>query len=94
VAEKNLKSFGGDMEFIKGGLVSMELRQIGPQFSPISEVILTLVPGTLNEIDRDLNQVVITLVAPNFIGKTSLKKRLILINWFQWTFKVRILMRF
>lgn len=64
VAEKLKRFTGGDKEFIKGGLVSMELRQIGPQFSPISEVILTLVPGTLNEIDRDLNQVVITLVAP------------------------------
>ena len=73
--EEKLKKFnGGDVEFIKGGLVSMELRQIGPQFSPISEVILTLVPGTLNEIDRDLNQVVITLVAPTASGKPLEKK--------------------
>jgi len=73
--EEKLKKFnGGDTEFIKGGLVSMELRQIGPQFSPISEVILTLVPGTLNEIDRDLNQVVITLVAPTVSGKPLEKK--------------------
>ncbi len=64
VAEKTRKFSSTDMEFIKGGLISMELRQIGPQFSPIAEVILTLVPGTLNEIDRDLNQVVITLAAP------------------------------
>jgi type II secretory pathway component GspD/PulD (secretin) len=52
----------------------MELRQIGPQFSPISEVILTLVPGTLNEIDRDLNQVVITLMAPVVVEKPTEKK--------------------
>ncbi|HTA76691.1 MAG TPA: secretin N-terminal domain-containing protein [bacterium] len=64
VAERVKKFSSTDVEFVKGGLISMELRQIGPQFSPIAEVILTLVPGTLNEIDRDLNQVVITLAAP------------------------------
>ena len=74
VAEKLRRFTGGDMEFVKGGLISMELRQIGPQFSPISEVILTLVPGTLNEIDRDLNQVVITLVAPVVSEKSTEKK--------------------
>jgi type II secretory pathway component GspD/PulD (secretin) len=74
VAEKLKKFTGGDVEFIKGGLVSMELRQIGPQFSPISEVILTLIPGTLNEIDRDLNQVVVTLVAPTVSEKPLEKK--------------------
>jgi type II secretory pathway component GspD/PulD (secretin) len=74
VTEKLKRFTGRDMEFIKGGLVSMELRQIGPQFSPISEVILTLVPGTLNEIDRDLNQVVISLVAPAVAEKQVEKK--------------------
>lgn len=74
VTEKLKRFTGGDVEFIKGGLVSMELRQIGPQFSPISEVILTLVPGTLNEIDRDLNQVVITLAAPAASEKQAEKK--------------------
>ncbi len=74
VSEKLKKFTGGDVEFTKGGLVSMELRQIGPQFSPISEVILTLVPGTLNEIDRDLNQVVITLIAPTASEKPIEKK--------------------
>jgi type II secretory pathway component GspD/PulD (secretin) len=52
----------------------MELRQIGPQFAPISEVILTLAPGTIHEIDRDLNQVVITLMAPVTAEKAVEKK--------------------
>jgi type II secretory pathway component GspD/PulD (secretin) len=74
VSEKIKKFSSADQEFVKGGLISMELRQIGPQFSPISEVILTLVPGTLNEIDRDLNQVVITLMAPIAAEKSVEKK--------------------
>src|SRR5260221_2720066 len=35
----------GDSELQKGGIIMMELRQIGPSFSPISEAILTLMPG-------------------------------------------------
>ncbi len=74
VAEKVKKFTNKDIEFIKGGLVSMELRQIGQQFSPIAEVILTLAPGTLHQIDRDMNQVVVTLVAPVVTEKPVEKK--------------------
>ncbi len=58
----------------KSGLLSLECRQIGPVFSPISEVLLTLLPGTVNQIDRDLNQVVLTLSAPPVIQKQETKK--------------------
>ena len=59
---RNVKA--SDEEVKKGGFVQMELRQIGPSFSPISEAIVTLLPGTSYQIDRDLNQVVLTLSAP------------------------------
>jgi type II secretory pathway component GspD/PulD (secretin) len=53
----------------KSGLLSMEIRQIGQNFSPISEAIVTIVPGTTYQIDRNLNQIVITLTAPPVVEK-------------------------
>lgn len=74
ISEK-LKNFkNGDNALQLGGLLSIELRQIGPAFSPISEAILTLVPGTVHQLDRDLNQVVITLSAPHSPEKAIAKK--------------------
>ncbi len=61
-------------EIQKGGLLSVDSRQIGPGFSPISEVMLTLVPGTISQIDRDLNQVVLNLSAPPVVQKPEEKK--------------------
>jgi type II secretory pathway component GspD/PulD (secretin) len=74
IADKLKKFSIKDVEFLKGGILSMELRQIGPQFSPISEVILSLVPGTNHQIDRDLNQVVITLFTPAIVEKPIERK--------------------
>jgi type II secretory pathway component GspD/PulD (secretin) len=64
VAEKLRKYKSNDLELQKGGLLQLEMRQIGPTFSPISEIILSVVPGTLHKIDRDLNQVVLTIFSP------------------------------
>jgi Flp pilus assembly secretin CpaC len=73
--EEKMKKFRTDeLEIQKGGLLSIECRQIGPTFSPISEVMLTLVPGTIHQIDRDLNQVVLTLSAPPVVQKQEPKK--------------------
>lgn len=74
VKDKAKKFNTGDVELQKGGLISVELRQIGPSFSPISEAILTLVPGTVDQLDRNLNQVVITLSAPPPAEKAVEKK--------------------
>ncbi len=60
--------------FQKQGLLLLELRQIGPRYSPLSEALLTLLPGTTHQVSRDLNQVVITLTAPPAFGKTVEKK--------------------
>jgi len=48
----------------KSGLLSLEIRQIGQGFAPISEAILTIVPGTNYQIERNLNQIVINLTPP------------------------------
>ncbi len=69
---KNFKN--DDVAFKKGGLLSLEFRQIGPPFSPISEAMLTVSPGTIHQIDRDLNQVVITLTAPPIVKNPIEKK--------------------
>lgn len=70
-----LKNFKNDDAALKkGGLLSLEFRQIGPSFSPISEAMLTVLPGTIHQIDRDLNQVVITLTAPPIAQKPIEKK--------------------
>ena len=61
VAEKIRKQLPLNSQSQKGGLLSLELRQIGPAFSPISEAVLTLATSTTYQVDRDLNQVVITL---------------------------------
>lgn len=74
IAEKLKRFKNEDVELQKGGLVDMELRQIGPPFSPISEAILTIVPGTVSQIDRDLNQIVISLSGPAAIEKKVEKK--------------------
>ncbi len=74
INEKTKKYQNDDMELQKGGLILMEMRQIGPVFSPISEAILTLAPGTTNQIDRDLNQIVVTLTAPQRIEKLIEKR--------------------
>ena len=74
IEEKMKKFLANDLEIQKGGLLSIECRQIGPAFSPISEVMLTLVPGTIHQIDRDLNQVVLTLSAPPIVQKQEPKK--------------------
>jgi type II secretory pathway component GspD/PulD (secretin) len=74
ISEK-LKNFkNDDVALKKGGLLSWEFRQIGPSFSPISEAILTVLPGTVQQIDRDLNQVVITLTAPPLVEKPVEKR--------------------
>ena len=74
ISEK-LKNFkNGDSALRLGGLLSIELRQIGPPFSPISEAILTMIPGTVHQLDRDLNQVVITLSAPHPSEKAIAKR--------------------
>ena len=54
----------GSSEVKKGGLLAMQINQLGSSLSPISEVILTMIPGTIHEVNRTLNQVVITLTAP------------------------------
>jgi type II secretory pathway component GspD/PulD (secretin) len=74
INEKSKKFQNDDVELQKGGLLLLEMRQIGPAFSPISEAILTLAPGTTNQIDRDLNQIVITLTAPARIEKLVEKR--------------------
>jgi type II secretory pathway component GspD/PulD (secretin) len=74
VSEKLKKFTGQNEELQKGGLLFMEMRQIGPKFSPISEAILTLLPGTVHQIDRDLNQVIVTLTAPAAQVKQADKK--------------------
>lgn len=70
--EKNYKN--DDLELKRGGLISLEMRQLGPGFSPISEALLTLLPGTVYEVDRNLNQVVITLTAPQPVAKPIEKR--------------------
>ena len=70
--EKNYKN--DDLELKRGGLISLEMRQLGPGFSPISEALLTLLPGTVYEVDRNLNQVVITLTAPLPVAKPVEKR--------------------
>ncbi len=74
IPEKLTKFKSGNFELDKGGVVQMELRQIGLSYSPTSEVILTLLPGTTPQIDRDLNQVVITLSAPPILEKPIEKR--------------------
>lgn len=74
IVDKLKKFKNGDPELQKGGLLLMELRQIGPTFSPITEAILTLVPGTVHQIDHDLNQIVVTLSAPASAEKIVEKK--------------------
>ncbi len=64
IANKLMKFKNSDPALQKGGLLSVEFRQIGPSFSPISEALLTVLPGTVDQVDRDLNQIVITLNAP------------------------------
>ncbi len=64
VSQKGKVFKNNDMEMQKGGLISMELRQIGLGFSPISDITLMVIPGTVYKVDRDLNQVIITLVPP------------------------------
>lgn len=64
VADKTRRFKAADAALEKGGLLSLEFRQIGPAFSPIAEAMLTVLPGTIDQIDRDLNQIVITLTAP------------------------------
>ncbi len=46
-----------------GGLLRVEAQQLKLKPSPISEVILTLLPGALFQVDRDANQVVVTVTA-------------------------------
>jgi type II secretory pathway component GspD/PulD (secretin) len=73
--EDKLKKIKTDeFEVEKSGLLSLDCRQIGPVFSPISEVMLTLVPGTISQIARDLNQVVLSLSAPPIVQKQEAKK--------------------
>ena len=48
----------------KSGLLSLELRQIGQNFSPISEALISIAPGTTYQIDRNLNQIVVSLTPP------------------------------
>lgn len=74
IADRLKKFKNDDIALQKGGLLSLEFRQIGPSFSPISEAMLTVLPGTIHQIDRDLNQVVITLMAPPVAQKTQEKK--------------------
>ncbi len=74
VTEREKKFKNDETELKKGGLISMEMRQLGPGFSPISEAILTLLPGTVYEVDRNLNQVVITLTAPEPVANPVEKK--------------------
>jgi type II secretory pathway component GspD/PulD (secretin) len=74
IADKLKRFKNNDPELKKGGLLLVEMRQIGPPFSPISEAILTLLPGTIHQIDRDLNQVVVTLSAPEAVEKPVEKK--------------------
>ena len=73
--EDKLKSIKtNELEIQKSGLLALDCRQIGPVFSPISEVMLTLLPGTISQIDRDLNQVVLSLSAPPVVQKQEAKK--------------------
>src|SRR5579871_1154920 len=74
IPEKLKKFKSGDPVLQKGGVLSLEFRQIGPSFSPISEAMLTVLPGTIHQVDRDLNQVVITLTAPS-VAKKPVEKR-------------------
>jgi len=74
ISDKAKKFKSEDFALQKGGILSLEFRQIGPSFSPISEVMLTVLPGTTHQIDRDLNQVVITLTAPSIVKKPIEKK--------------------
>jgi len=74
IADKLKKFKSEDVEFQKGGLLSVEFRQLSPALPPISEVMLTIIPGTIHQIDRDLNQVVITLTAPPSLKKPEEKK--------------------
>lgn len=74
IPEKLKKFKSEDPTLQKGGILTLEFRQIGPSFSPISEAMLTVVPGTIDQIERDLNQVVITLTAPAVAKKPVEKK--------------------
>jgi|GEM_PF-1170534 len=74
IIDKEKKFKNDDVELKTGGLVSMEMRQLGPGFSPISEALLTLIPGTVFEVDRNLNQVVISLALPEPVAKPIEKK--------------------
>ncbi len=75
IADKLRKFKNGDPALQKGGLLSVEFRQIGPSFSPISEAMLTVLPGTIDQIDRDLNQIVITLNAPPAPAQAPAEKK-------------------
>ncbi len=74
IADKEKRFKNDDVELKKGGLISLEMRQLPPVFSPISEALLTLLPGTVYEVDRNLNQVVITLTAPEPVAVAVEKK--------------------
>jgi type II secretory pathway component GspD/PulD (secretin) len=74
VNEKSRKYKNDDMELKKGGLLSIEMRQLPPAFSPTSEALLTLLPGTVYEVDRNLNQVIIKLTAPQPVINTLVKR--------------------
>ena len=91
IQDKLKKIKTDELENQKGGLLSIECRQIGPTFSPISEVMLTLVPGTVHQIDRDLNQLVLTLSAPPIARiKQESKKGKLQSNGFNGILRARI----
>jgi type II secretory pathway component GspD/PulD (secretin) len=64
IKEGSKKFRSDDPELKRGGLLGMQFRQLGPAYLPTSEAILTVVPGVTEEIDKDLNQVVLTFSAP------------------------------
>ena len=74
ITDREKKYKNDELELKRGGLISVEMRQLGPGFSPISEALLTLLPGTVYEVDRNLNQVVITLTAPQPVAKPVEKR--------------------
>lgn len=74
ISEKEKKYKNDDMELKRGGLISLEMRQLPQVFPPTSEALLALLPGTVYEVDRNLNQVIITLTAPQPIAKAAEKR--------------------
>ncbi|HVZ79615.1 MAG TPA: secretin N-terminal domain-containing protein [bacterium] len=70
-----VKSFKSDaVEAKQGGLLSIEFRQIRQGFSPMTEILLSILPGTTYQVDRDLNQIVVSLSAPEPVVKDNEKK--------------------